>query len=351
MKKERNTKKWLNDLYFYLDYLNGFGMKSKENEERYENIKEKYENKFNTTFPNELEEYYGLFTRNGRACVDSKRYNKFFKLDDKILKIMNNRNSTYYHPTKKSYGEYYVHMFVDEINQIIDDYNKKYKKIINNAIKNIKKPEKVYPGDYYNLQCGISGINGASMWANSKNYENEMLYKCEVYETTNTLYAQFFHQMVSRIEAVTIKVYSSVISDFKKFTRDKLYDNVNTKKISSRTLPSFKYHDMMYSIWNFIKHNNMNTYQTVYDNYKECLIDCEYVQGDLAIHYLKLDEKFIIDLLNGTKRFFIEWCELNLNEVYDRALWDYDSWFIEKVQDQIEIIANPLGLSIFDEMD
>ena len=64
-----------------------------------------------------------------------------------------------------------------------------------------------------------------------------------------------------------------------------------------------------------------------------------------------MDEQLILDLLEGTKNYFIEWCEANLNEVYSRALWDYDDWFEVKVRDYIENLVNPLGLDVFDEMD
>jgi len=172
--------------------------------------------------------------------------------------------------------------------------------------------------------------------------------KLELY---NSLYAQFYHGMVSRIEAITVKVFYNINPKIKKFTRDQLYDNVNTKKISSRDLLHFKFHDKMYSIWNFIKHNNQNTYDTLHNNYKDVLIDKKYENGDLAIRYITLDEELILELLEGTKQYFIEWCNLNLNENYERSLWDYDEWFLEKVKDQIECIDNPLGLTWIDEID
>ena len=107
----------------------------------------------------------------------------------------------------------------------------------------------------------------------------------------------------------------------------------------------------MYYILNFIKHNNQNTYDTLYENYREVLIDEKYENGDLAIKYVKLNEELILELLEGTKQYFIEWCELNLNEVYERSLWDYDEWFLAQIKDQIDCIDNPLGLTWIDEMD
>ena len=50
--------------------------------------------------------------------------------------------------------------------------------------------------------------------------------------------------------------------------------------------------------------------------YSFVLIEEEYSASDLAIQYLKLNEKLILDLLNGVRKYFIEWCEANYNENY-----------------------------------
>ena len=63
-----------------------------------------------------------------------------------------------------------------------------------------------------------------------KNEEKNTLIKDKL-ELYNSLYAQFYHGMVSRIEAITVKVFYNINSKIKKFTRDQLYDNVNMKKI------------------------------------------------------------------------------------------------------------------------
>ena len=108
---------------------------------------------------------------------------------------------------------------------------------------------------------------------------------------------------------------------------------------------------MNIKIWNFSKHNNLNTYEKLKNKSPEVLIEEDYVSGDLAIHYLKLDEKLILELLNGTKQFFIDWCRINLNEDYNEARWNYDKFFITLVHDAIEDIRNPLGLQWWDELD
>ncbi len=348
MKKDRKSRKKLIELYYFFDNYYS------DSDEQFNKIKDRYLKKFANRYgyPDIWTEFYGCFkNRNNRIVIDPKRFNKTNSLTDDQIKIMNKRNTTFYHPTKQKYNEYYVHLFVDEIDSIKKDYFEKYKPIIDNSIKKIKAMKPVAAGDYEKFQMGISGIGAATLWATVQNEKNRVKLIKDKLELNNSLYAQFYHGMVSRIEAITVKVFYNINPKIKKFTRDQLYDNVNTKKISSRDLLHFKFHDKMYSIWNFIKHNNQNTYDTLYNNYKDVLIDKKYENGDLAIRYIILDEELILELLEGTKQYFIEWCNLNLNENYERSLWDYDEWFLEKVKDQIECIDNPLGLTWIDEID
>ena len=42
--------------------------------------------------------------------------------------------------------------------------------------------------------------------------------------------------------------------------------------------------------------------------------------------------------------FFKEYCELVYKENYDEAQWNYGRYFLDLVDEQIELITNPLGL-------
>ena len=166
----------------------------------------------------------------------------------------------------------------------------------------------------------------------------------ELYETVVTLLSQFFHNMASRIEAVSVSIYSKINPKMKRWSRDKLYDNINLKGESSRDLHSFKFHDQLYLIWNFIKHNNLDTYDNLKKDYPELLIEDEYKSGNQAKYYVKINEELINKLLNGTEKYFKEWCKLNCDEDFHEAQWNFDDYFIEQVDDEIEMIRNPLGL-------
>lgn len=341
MKKERIARKRLNEMYLFFE---------KCEKESIINDKYKFGKKFEKRrgTPTDWYEYYGLFKlKNKKVGIDPKRFQKKIGLDEKILKCMSMRKTTYYYPSKKNYSDYWVHSFVDEINEIKKEFEGKYKLFIEESIKNFKKPEKLCPADSFDYACGILDSDEANMWANYENCRNEFIYISEIVELRNSLYAQFFHIMVSKIEAVSIKMYSHINPNYKKYARDCLYDNINIKKLSSRDLPSFKHHDKMYSIWNFLKHNNMSTYQVLKEKFPEILISKEYSSGNLAINYVLIDDKLIIDLLNGVKTYFIEWCELNLDENYERSLWDYEKWFVNQVKEEIHFINNPLEIPFY----
>ncbi len=358
MKKERNARKTLNDLYLYLDVSDGIrpNEMTDAKKQRYEEVKEKYDKEFKRRHGCAYEwfEYYGLFTLgNGKIGIDPKRMRKKTRIiDDCMYQVMSKRKTTYFHPKKNEKNDYCVNRFVEEIDDIKKDFDETYKPIINRSVKAIKMMKSLCPGDYDLLAQGISGANSASIWARMQNAKNEAYINYKKTELYNSQYAQFIQTMASRIEAVTASVWRDLNPGAEDWRRDRLYDNISVDGTSSRNLPSLKYHDRLYCIWNFLKHNNISTYNKLKKNYPEDLIEEEYKSGDLAIHYLVgLGDKLVYELLEGTKRFFIEWCKKNLNEDYEEAQWNYSSYFTDHVNDDIELMRNPLGLEWWDDMD
>lgn len=353
MKRFRKSKKILNELYFYLDYISEIKMEDCYNEldKRFIYIKDKYDKKFLNRFgfPDEWYEYYGLFKLGkGKIGIDPKRFDKTIGLDEEKIKIMAKRNTTYFHPKKNKYEDYCVNNFVDSINNLQESYDKFQKPLIKRLIKEIESHELVLPGDYIKFQMGIADVESANNWSIIQNIINDIETTEKKTELFNNLYVQFYHNMVSRIEAITVSVLSKNNPKMKDFNRKLLYDNYNLKKVSSRDLKSFKYHDKMYCIWNFLKHNNLSTYENLLNYYPEVLIKRKFKSGDLAVNYLILNDELINELLDGVKNFFIEWCDLNCDEKYYESSWNYSEWFIRKVKQNIDSIRNPLGLNFLD---
>lgn len=120
--------------------------------------------------------------------------------------------------------------------------------------------------------------------------------------------------------------------------------SVNLRLISSpRRTPVNK----LYAIWNFLKHNSLSTYEALKNSYPEAIIEVnrKYTQGEFALFYINFDETLINTLLTELKEFFIEYCNLVFGENFESTQWNYNDWFIEKVNDEIEVFTNPLGLS------
>ena len=105
-------------------------------------------------------------------------------------------------------------------------------------------------------------------------------------------------------------------------------------------------YDRAYSVWNFLKHNSTKAYQQLKAKYPEMIYDPsnKYQNGDIAISVLKLDEKYILKTLEELPKFFDELCLRAFGENAKDAKWDYDDYFIQTAQYEIDVIVNPLGL-------
>lgn len=296
--------------------------------------------------------YWGLFQfgkRNfrpfGEVKIDPKRFQKttHYGFSDEQLKIINNRKTHYFFPKKNFYTDYNCNLFISEINSIKDYWRNTYNKLIMREKNRIAKPKHLVAADDYNFMCGITDYDESSTWATMTNLRNELTYQKEVFEIVSSLYAQFFHQMASRIEAITVYVLAKNGKNVEHFDRSALYDYAGAQG-TARDFSHYKYHDKIYLIWHFIKHNSLSTYEKLKSKYADVLIDKEFKQGHLATTYVKFSEELIIELLDGCGEFFKEYCTCVYHENYDEAQWNYTMFFSSIVKDEIKNITNPFGL-------
>jgi hypothetical protein len=295
--------------------------------------------------------FYGLFytkTDNGiKVKIDIKRMKSTVgcTLSDKQIQIINQRRTHYFYPKKSEYEDYCCNMFADRIRDIQNYWEEHYKKLITYAKERIKKPKKIMPGNQMLLMQGIVEYDEAVMMSNWENYKNQYEYAEKCFAVVASLYASFIHQTASQIEAVTVLVLSKQNAMRDRFDRNTLYATAvgGDKKVDE--LPSFKYYDELYCLWNFIKHNSISTYEKLCSTYPELIYeDAEYKQGFPAFHIVKFSDELILELLCGCDSFFKEYCELVYKENYDEAQWNYGRYFLNMVKEQIELITNPIGL-------
>ncbi len=332
MKKERKTKNVNKNLYRNLDARFGWrgcGLKDTR--------------------------YYGVFkySKDGkeRYRIDPIRYQKNVQsLDENILSVINLRKTHYFYPQKEHYRDYTVNYVVDELKDCSNEWQETLKKM-KDAVRTIVKPKELSPGDDYMLNCGIRGANGANAWARDMNYKNKQKYAYTVGKIERSIYGQFFHQFVSRMEAASIKILKRHNIDVKKYNRNLLYGAGAPKNQNVLLFDNYKYYNTAYLIWHFIKHNTESTYDDLKAYRPDVLINRKYVGGDLGIYYVKFSEGLIEETINGCIAFFKEYCLKVFEEDYFEAQWNYDDYFVRPMKDLIDIEENPLGLSVYDEMD
>lgn len=341
MKKERNARKKLIELYMYFDMQCNYNNSKTpaEIKQKYDYIKGKYDKIYKNCKIECITKYYGLFYLSGnRIGIDPKRMNKMLSKPFKQsqINIMNDRNTTFFYPYKKSYLDYIVNNFVSVTQELKNEFEKVYVPIIEQVLSKINDKRKtINTGDINSYIEGIADFDEASASATLATiYLNNSVDKeiCDIYIT---LMSNFFHNMASRIEGVSKLMYKK-IDPKTKWNRARLYNYKSTNYKTVRNLSSFEFHDKLYLIWNFLKHNDGNTYKKIKNRYPEILTDGIFEPNRPAKYYIKITYQLIMDLLNGVEEFFIEWCRINCNENYDIAQWNYDDYFKNLVNKKIK---------------
>ena len=285
--------------------------------------------------------HYGLFIKSGRVKLDTKRYKKFFKLPDNKIE---HRKSVYYTPTRIRKYDYLSNIFSDKLLQLkrlwINEFSK--------AIDIIKTPKQVEDDvRISNLMDGVLDYDEAGMTGLFAGIKRQNQYRFVI----KSIYAQFFQQMMAEIDALSLRVMVS--QGYKNDTFSKLlFDTFiqgkqkGGNKIDFLHYDNYDIYNKAYLVWNFLKHNSQRSYDELKRKYPEMIYDPnnKYQNGDLALTVLKIDERYILDCLDNLHKFFDEVCERGFDENIKDAKWDYDDYFIEQVDLEIEGITNPLGL-------
>ena len=285
-------------------------------------------------------EYYGLFIKNGKVKIDTKRYKKFFKLPDEKIE---HRKTVYYTPSRICREDYSCNIFRDALQELKELWYKEF----SNAVKNINTPKDVENNvrNSY-LMDGICDYEEASVMGVIASVKRENSYRFVI----KSIYAQFYQQMMATIDALSLKVIASHGYNSKDFSRRSfdvyIQGKQNGQAVSFLDYDNYAIYDRAYMVWNFIKHNSIKSYDELKEKYPEMINDPKnlYKNGDIAIYFLNLDESFILDCLDNMHKFFDEVCERGFGENIEDARWDYAQYFIDEVDLEIDGIVNPLGL-------
>lgn len=308
-------------------------------------------------------EYYGIFGYDldasyaDRSCykklrIDTKRYQKILgSLTPEQLAVINKRNTHYFTPAKTHYEDYNCNIFHNELSGIYQEWSGLYESLIKEQLEKIEKPQQNIPGDYYNFQCGISSAASAQAWANWTNIINQNNYRANCQNLIQQFYAQFFHMMCARVEAVFVKVLNKNNGMDDRFDRKALYATAVGKEKKVQELDHFECFDKLYCIWNFLKHNSASTYKTLNERHPETLYSGKYIQGQLAAYWIKFNKEMIEKIVEGLILFTDEYCRLIFREKTEEASWNYDDYFLQPMIDYFDSYDNPLGLDWWDDID
>ena len=285
--------------------------------------------------------YYGILMKNGRARIDTKRYKKFFEIPNNKIE---HRNAVYYVPTKMHRNEYFCNRFYDLTVSLKQQWINEYSKMS----KNIKTPKEVEDDVRLGgLVDGVLEYDEACINATMHKIAREGQYNYLI----KTIYAQFYQQMMSQIDALALRVLVENGYKNNKFSREEFDTFIQGKQNKEDSISFFNYkfyyaYDKAYKVWNFLKHNSEKAYNVLKKFYSELINDTEnkYENGDSAISVLKIDENLILRTLDELPLFFDEVCQRGFGENPNDARWDYDDFFIGRANEEIELIKNPLGL-------
>lgn len=295
--------------------------------------------------------YYGVFIdkKHGRCKIkiDVKRYCKKIGLSEAQLKIAKNRKTHYFMPTKQKFNDYNCNQLVSFVNEIRLEWNKRYALIIEDIMDSVQLKKSI-PADDDLFLCGVLDYDEAvavSAMHNFRIEKQEQRIKTELYMS---LHAQFFHQMVSKIEALTYAVLIKNGFNRKEFKRGDLYKFKGNKFSEVQKLRGFDSYEKMYLIWNFIKHNSVKSFEALKSKYSQVFLQTNnkivYRAGDLAYQHIAFSKEMVDDILLGVGEFFKNYCQLTFGEDYQRAQWDYEKYFLDKAKGEIETITNPLSI-------
>jgi hypothetical protein len=296
--------------------------------------------------------YYGLFlkgkqTEKQTVSVDMKRFCEYFHIDDDRKDLKTNKKSQLFKPAKSKEDDYKVNVIKKELSLIKKEWIESQKIFIDQFLSEIKGCD-FTAADDDNFQMGIADYDEAATNACIKSalsYDYAEYKKKKLYFS---LYAQYFHQLAAQIDAVTLKLLTDngyELDDFDRRTFLAFKGPRNQdKKSSIKGLDTYKHHQKMYALWNFIKHNSKSSYEKVKKHCPEILIDHEYNQGDLACYFVKFSNDLIEQTIDGVQKFLIDYCELVFDEDEREAEWNYEDFFHSYVSDAINDYYNPLGL-------
>ena len=294
--------------------------------------------------------YYGFHFNNGRLHIDTKRLKDLGYKDYFPELFATSRNTHYFIPKYKSKNEYAVNYLVSCIETLKKYWHAEYIPLM----KQIISPEDVYQ------KSRLEGLmtTGCKDDYDGVEFEARMdsFYRIKKYnELIKSIRIQYLiRSFTEYLRSIYLMLVSKDFPKQKDFQLDDLikYANKRFPLVSGKSqielLPHYLYMNLANKLCNFLKHHSESSYSKLANNrspdpkekaFYASFVYCDekhkFETGMYAGDWVKIDEKFIPELLDGFLEFSKELCRLLYNEDYDEAIWNSDDQLLKRLKDEV----------------
>lgn len=286
---------------------------------------------------------WGLHEIDGELHIDIARYKKVCNeigITEFIPKEWDDVNEGCFIPAKKAKYDYKVNMFRDLIFEFKGDWFQEYKPIF----QLIRTPEQVRQdvrlGGLVMISSAddIESVDEDAFLAMARRYG-------KYNEIIQSLYCSFISKLATEIDRYTLIVMCELgykgkdysFDSFRKFS-DGLQNDKSGIRISQ--LKKYNSYNLLHKVNNFLKHNTLESYNTLKRFYPENVRSVEkgtskqeYENGMFAGDWIVLKENYIDSLLDKLIQFFEDYCVQFLKESLENAKWNYADYFYNAINE------------------
>lgn len=280
-------------------------------------------------------EYYGIFVRNGRVHIDTKRFRKTLKRmgaeefwrDDMAA----NRNTPYLIPKKISQDDYGVNIAKSIIRKLRDDWAEEFLP----AIQSIKTPKEVEEAARLGA-IATRSAEDAYEESQAIGFYAALERGPKYYDVIRSLYCSYVQRIASECDRAMALMFRKRGNVGDAFTFDELIGHINElaggdKKKKLERVKNYKAFETVRKLDNFLKHHTVKSYNAA-KKFCPTLIakgDMAFQNGMYAPEWIAFPENFIEDSLNSLETFFIDFCLMFFGETAEEAEWNNDEYFLK----------------------
>ena len=275
-------------------------------------------------------EYWGIHEVEGeRLEIDVRRFEyacyRCGDHDSYFPEALRNKED-YYIPSRAHRHDYTCNYLLDSVNHLKNDWNDEYKPLF----EKIFSPKDAEDSYRTNMMC---------MFGNSDTFDSiETNARFMGFQRVSTyrriqseLYCTFLTKVIIEIHRIILRALSMQLYQNPEYSVCDLKSYCNGAGVDFYKLKNWKVYLKYNDIYNFLKHNSVQSYETLKRFNSKCLIDTKqkYENGMFAMYWLNPKEVNIDELLSDIVPFLQDFCKKVLNEDPKVAEWDYDDYFIE----------------------